>query len=216
MNLRIKMLKSDYDIVANEYNRIAREYDNRWAFYIRATAQETLYALNLTGCEDILDVGCGTGSLLHTILDIYSGVRLTGIDLSIEMLNVAREKLDNRADFVVCRSECLPFQNGKFDVVVSCSSFHYFRLPKAALKEMLRVLMPGGRIIITDWCSDYITCRVVDIFLKLFDGAHYNTYGSKECIRMLQAASCHLITVKRYKVNWLWGLMTAKANHPPM
>jgi len=94
-------------------------------------------------------------------------------------------------------------------VVVSTSAFHYFRNPLAALREMVRVLAPSGRIVITDWCGDYVACQLCDLFLRLFNRAHFRTYGQKQCRRLLEQAGLVDIAIDRYKINWFWGLMTA-------
>jgi hypothetical protein len=76
---------------------------------------------------------------------------------------------------------------------------------------MRRVLKRGGRLVITDWCDDYLTCRVFDAWLRLVDRPHYRTYGQRACEALLEASRFEAIEVRRYKISWLWGLMTAKA-----
>lgn len=203
--------KNGYEPLIDEYNQIATKYDNQWAFYIKSTTQQTLRHLELNGDEDILDIGCGTGTLLKAISSVYPEAKLTGVDLSVKMLKVAQQKLTTNADFLICCSEHLPFSDGSFDVAISCNSFHYFRFPWQALKEISRVLRPEGRFIMTDWCRDYILCRLLDVSLKLFNKFHYNIYGSKDCLQMLQLNDYHFIVIERYKINWFWGLITAKA-----
>lgn len=107
--------------------------------------------------------------------------------------------------------ETLPFGDATFDVVVSTNVFHSIRHPVAALREMLRVSKPAGRVVITDWCDDYLACRACDRFLRAFSRAHFRTYGSKECRELLVAAGFASLDVERYRINWLWGLMTATA-----
>ena len=76
---------------------------------------------------------------------------------------------------------------------------------------MSRVLKPSGRIVITDWCDDYLACRVCDVFLRALSRAHFRTYGSKECHGLLVEAGFAGVNVERYRINWVWGLMTATA-----
>jgi ubiquinone/menaquinone biosynthesis C-methylase UbiE len=54
----------------------------------------------------------------------------------------------------------LPLADATFDWVVCASSFHYFRQPQVALREMRRVLRPEGRLVLVDWCDDYLTCKL--------------------------------------------------------
>ncbi len=76
---------------------------------------------------------------------------------------------------------------------------------------MARVLRPNGRLVVTDWCDDYVACRICDLWLRLFNRAHFRTYGEKQCRQLLEQAGFTAVRVDRYKINWLWGLMTAAA-----
>ena len=73
---------------------------------------------------------------------------------------------------------------------------------------MHRVLRSQGRLVITDWCDDYLACRLCDRFLRVFRKAHYRIYDSKEIRELLAEERFASIRVERYKINWLWGLMT--------
>ncbi len=79
------------------------------------------------------------------------------------------------------------------------------------VREHARVLKPGGEIVITDWCHDYLACRVYDLILRCFNRAHFRTHGRGECRRLLEDSKFQSIDIERYKINWLWGLVTAKA-----
>ncbi len=127
------------------------------------------------------------------------------------MLSVARAKVGDSAELCRGRAESLPFAGGTFDVVVSTNVLHYVRRADEALREMRRVLRPGGRLVVTDWCDDFLMCRVLDPVLRLFDRAHFRTYGRAECRRLLEAAGFDPVEVERYRIDWFWGLMTATA-----
>jgi len=195
--------------VVERYARLAPRYDRRWSFYTDATLRETLSRLDLRADESLLDVGCGTGALLEALSASMPGARLSGVDPSPEMLELAREKLGEGAVLKPGRAESLPFPDRHFDVVVSTNAFHYFRDPLGALEEMSRVSRPRGRLVITDWCDDYIACRICDLWLRVFDRAHFRTYGREQCRRFLDQAGFVVDRVDRYKINWIWGLMTA-------
>ena len=74
---------------------------------------------------------------------------------------------------------------------------------------MRRVLEPSGRVVITDWCDDFVACWICDLFLQIFNRAYVKAYGENQCRRMLKEAGFAAVRIDRFKINWLWGLMTA-------
>lgn len=199
------------DDIIKEYSRLAKAYDRRWSSYIEATTQETVKRLCLRSKDRVLDVGCGTGSLLYHVSKNYPDVQLAGVDPVKEMLEVARQKLPTSIDLREGWTTQLPFSDQQFDVVVCCSMFHYIAEPQAALFEIHRVLRPGGTLIITDWCNDYFTMRICDVFLRIFNKAHSKTYGSKDIKILLQENKFTVQNIETYKINWWWGMMTLNA-----
>jgi len=203
------------DAVAREYSKLASQYDRRWASYITATLCETLKRLDIKPTDRLLDIGCGTGSLLQAISQKHPSVDLIGLDISREMLKVTSNKQIYRCTLISGQSQFLPFHSSRFDIVVSCNTFHYWRNPEACLREIARVLKPQGRIVITDWCDDYIACKICDLFLRMFNRAHFRTYRKDACERLLRDAGYSNVRIERYKINWLWGMMTAQAQAHP-
>lgn len=199
------------DPIVAEYAKAAKHYDEKWAFYVEATTRETLRRLPLNAASRVLDVGCGTGELLRRVRANVPDAVLAGLDPVPEMLDVAREKLSGRDDLRVGYADRLPWNAGTFDVVVSCNMFHYISEPLTALREMARVLRPTGALVLTDWCDDYIACRICNLYLRLTNRAFYKTYRQAECLELLKVAGYEVQSFERYKISWLWGLMTAVA-----
>jgi ubiquinone/menaquinone biosynthesis C-methylase UbiE len=203
--------------VLSEYSSAAREYDDRWAFYVDATTRETLKRLRLRGNEHLLDVGCGTGELLMRVRARYPEARLAGIDPVSEMLEVARGKIHpTGTDLRVGWADELPWGDETFDVVVSCNMFHYVDHPLQALREAFRVLRPRGTFVLTDWCDDYIACRLCGWYLRITGSALHKVYTAAQCSAMLRTAG-FAPEIEKYKISRLWGLMTAVATkqRPP-
>ena len=97
--------------------------------------------------KKILDVGVGTGFL--SIMLSEMGHHVVGVDLSEEMLNVARKKMKDRGlkyDLNIGDAEDLPFENGSFDAVVNRAVLWTLPDPKRALSEWKRVLKCGGKL----------------------------------------------------------------------
>jgi ubiquinone/menaquinone biosynthesis C-methylase UbiE len=102
----------------------------------------------------VLDVGTGPGVLLAEIARARPDVRVTGVDLSADMVaaaarNVAR--FGDRAAVRVGDVADLPFADATFDVVVTSFSMHHWADLPAAVPELARVLRPGGRVHVYDF-----------------------------------------------------------------
>lgn len=199
------------DPIVTEYSAAAKDYDRKWSFYIEATTRETLKRLPIGPHARVLDVGCGTGELLSRIATAHPDAVLAGIDPVPAMLEVARGKLAGRAELQVSYANALPWADASFDIIVSCNMFHYITRPVEALREIERVLRPGGALVITDWCDDYLACWLCNIYLRMTNRAYFKTYRQGECMELLRAAGFTSPNIGRYKISWLWGLMTAVA-----
>jgi len=99
--------------------------------------------------NNLLDIGCGTGYLID-MLSKEKKAKYTGLDLSPKMLEVARNKNIDNANFVEGRSDELPFEDNTFDVVTCSQSFHHYPETDKPMQEALRVLKPGGIYILSD------------------------------------------------------------------
>ena len=197
--------------VSTEYDRLAPRYESRWNHYVTSTVQHTIPHLGLRPGLELLDIGCGTGALLHEVQTTEPSVDVVGVDLSAEMLGVARDRLRLGTPLLRADVGRLPLAAATFDVVVSSSSFHYWEPPERGLAEIARVLRPGGRLVLTDWCDDFFACRIVDRVLRVVNRAHHRIYGARECTEMVTAAGYDLVDIDTYKIDWLWGLMTLAA-----
>jgi ubiquinone/menaquinone biosynthesis C-methylase UbiE len=66
---------------------------------------------------------------------------------------------------VLTAAESLPFAEGVFDLVTTLSSFHLWEQPVSGLREVARVLRPGGLLLLTDWAHDYAACVACSWYL---------------------------------------------------
>jgi len=208
------MNQSSKQRVRAQYDAVAPAYERRWSRYVDASVNATLTHLTVQPGERVLDVGCGTGLLLARLAERAPAGHLAGVDLSPAMIGEARRRLPDHVLLAVADAEDLPFATASFEVVVSSSAFHYWPAPARALAELRRVLCQEGRVVITDWCDDYLACRVGDRLLRLVDPAHRRIYGRAECATLLTDAQYQVTAIERYRISWLWGLMTAAARRP--
>lgn len=117
-------------------------------------------ALRLADAGEAADLGCGPGDLVLLLARQAPKLRLTGIDLSDEMLAEAERRaavnaaLSDRVAFRKGDAARVPLPNGSQDLVVSTLSLHHWSDPVAALDEIARVLRSGGAFMIFDLRRD--------------------------------------------------------------
>ena len=110
--------------------------------------------------DRVLDVGCGTGVVSITAARL--GAHATGLDLTPELLQRARENArisEVAVEFHEGDAEALPFADSSFDVVLSQFGHIFAPRPEIAIAEMLRVLKPGGTIAFSTWPPDFYVGR---------------------------------------------------------
>jgi ubiquinone/menaquinone biosynthesis C-methylase UbiE len=197
--------------VRQEYNRLAAAYDRRWSSYITNTLSFLKTWVAIEPEAVVLDIACGTGEFERLILAEHPRQHMVGVDISEKMLDIASHKLVAypHVAFQVATASALPFTDQCFDVIVSASAFHYFDSPEAALVEMKRVLKPEGKVIILDWCKDYLFCRSLDWVLKIVDPAHQQCYTQAEFHHLLTSTGFEICQAAQVRLGLVWGLMIA-------
>lgn len=130
----------NFDTIARTYDRLNRVMtlglDRRW----RRRAVRDPHG-------NVLDVACGTGDMVQELQK--RGCLVTGVDLSEEMLTIAKSKAPT-ATYMIADAEHLPFENDCFDAVTCAFGVRNFVHLEQGLGEMLRVLKPGGRMVILE------------------------------------------------------------------
>ncbi len=99
--------------------------------------------------ESILDVGCGTGRLLRKAATRWPSARLIGVDPAEGMVKEAR-RLTPGALFYVSPAELLPLPAESIDLALSTLSFHHWQDQAQGVKQIARVLHPGGFFVLVD------------------------------------------------------------------
>lgn len=114
-----------------------------------------------------LDAGCGTGVVAITAAQL--GAQVKAIDLTPQLLERARENAsiaEVSIEFHEGDVEELPFKDEEFDVVVSQFAHIFAPRPEVALREMLRVLRPGGTIAFSTWPPETLMGRTAELHAR--------------------------------------------------
>lgn len=132
-----------FDAVANKWDEMRR------AFFGEGVRDAAVRAANISSSSVVADVGTGTGFVCEAAL--ATGARVIGIDSSEAMLEQVRsrfggERFEARQGDV----ESLPLCAGEVDAVLANMVLHHAEKPREVIREMTRVLKPGGMVVITD------------------------------------------------------------------
>lgn len=162
----------------------------------------------------ILDVGCGTGTLMLLMRKKYPSVFISGVDGDTQILSQAREKAKQEKagiTFQLSRAEKLPFKDNSFDRVTSSLVFHHLTPAgkKQALSEIHRILKPEGRFLLMDWGKpDSIWMKMAFFFVRLADGFENTEENAKGKIPELMEGAGFLDVTQTYQKNTLMGTVT--------
>jgi ubiquinone/menaquinone biosynthesis C-methylase UbiE len=171
------------------FDRQARDYDSaRYGRHARRLHDDVMAAVGTFDFADVLDVGCGTGTTLAAILAAHPGVRVCGIDLSPQMIAVARERLGDGADVRVADAEHLPLAAGSVDLVTCVDSLHHYPDPGAALREMHRVTRPGGGLVLGEWRAAAPFRQLLNWLFPRMPEGDVRIYTAADLTRLAEAA----------------------------
>ncbi|MBI5626627.1 MAG: class I SAM-dependent methyltransferase [Nitrosomonadales bacterium] len=138
------------------------------AVFTTAVAGHLVRFAKVSGGQAVLDVGTGTGVVAITACRM--GAKVTGLDLTPELLAQAREgaKVAGHDDIVWHEGdvEALPFPDACFDLVLSQFGHMFAPRPEVAVTEMLRVLNPGGMIAFATWPGEQLIGRQFSLIAK--------------------------------------------------
>ena len=152
----------------------------------------------------LLDVGCGLGNDLTRF--VSGGAIGTGIDISPAAIKLAKQNFESRnldAEFLHMDGEAMSFEDNSFDVVYCHTVLHFTADPEALIREIYRVLNPGGQAILMtinrhSWL--YMLHRLTRLKIDYMDAPVFNKYTYSEFEKMLSPFDRVEITAERFPV----------------
>jgi ubiquinone/menaquinone biosynthesis C-methylase UbiE len=141
--------------------------------------------IGLKSDDRFLDLGCGLGAALEH--GAATGARVAGIDPSPSMVERASERVP-QAEVRLGSAEAIPFEDGTFTATISVSTYHHWADAETGLKEVRRVLAPGGRLLI------------VERKVKRSSGHGLDTTGGESLATLLDSEGYGSVQVETMKI----------------
>ncbi len=133
------------------FDQVAPQWDRlRESFFTKAVREKAIFAADVKPGRLAADIGCGTGFITEGL--IQKGLKVIAVDRSQAMLSQMRLKFAGRDEIEYRLGEAgsLPIPNETVDYAFANMYLHHVENPSEAIKEIARILKPGGRIVITD------------------------------------------------------------------
>ena len=133
------------------FNKVAKEWDSmRQVFFSDLIREKALKIANVKYGEKAADIGAGTGFMTKILLE--KNLSVIAVDQSAEMISILKRKYEgnNNTEFVLSNAEQMDITDNYVEYVFANMYLHHVEDPPAAIKEMTRILKPGGKLIITD------------------------------------------------------------------
>lgn len=149
------------------WNKAAPYYDDLWQNQLRNVQKLLLSEASVNPGDKVLDICCGSGLVTIPAAQAAEQGETCGTDFSEEMLEIARSVAQNHnlnnVRFEIMNAENLTFPDGYYHVVINALGIMYLADPVKAIREMYRVLKPGGRATVLVWGSRR-NCGWADVF----------------------------------------------------
>ncbi|MFV0589792.1 MAG: class I SAM-dependent methyltransferase [Draconibacterium sp.] len=157
--------------------------------------------------ESVLDVGTGPGHYIPILEKVFPGVKIYGVDPDRDVLKEAANTYPF-VNFSVMKGETLAFENNRFDAASISMALHHLSDVQASLKEMQRVVKPGGWMIINELFSDHLNSaqevhKAMHHFRSKIDRlngvCHNSSFKKSEILEMAEASGLKIRLSFEYK-----------------
>ncbi len=151
------------------------------------------------GASLVLEIGCGSGYGTKLIKKHFKPKHIEAIDLDPKMIKVAIQKnQDPSVTFSVGDAACLTYEDKTFDAIFDFGIIHHIPNWKDCLKELQRVLKPGGTLVLEDLSIETFTTRFGKILRRLLVHPYDSMYTKKEFFHYLESQGFKIIHKAEY------------------
>lgn len=195
-----RLLSSELAIAHWDKTPLNVPVDQRYAIYpwLREAAEFKKHA-----GERILEIGCGAGADLEQF--VLGGAIASAVDITPAHLELARKRLNGRAQIHQAEATALPFPDGSFDYVYSHGVLHHIERPRKVVEEIFRVLRPSGKFNVMVYAK--YSVQTLALLVKYgrkwnlhvensLDPVHIDLYSKRSMRRLFHPAA---LTFEKYE-----------------
>lgn len=186
MDIRASFMRKSKEVKAYSSKRFdewSKKYDRSLLQFLIFRRSHNMFISNIMRDArkiKILDVGCGTGEFAMKLKNYKRDASVHGIDISPDMIKIAKAKFDGEIDFRIGDVEHIPYEDNYFDYLTCSHSFHHYPHKKKAVREMFRILKDKGKIMIIDGCKDsFLGKMIFDGIVKAHEGDVHHLHSSQ-------------------------------------
>lgn len=133
------------------FNDVSEQWDNmRIEFFGNIVRVKAYEAAKVEKGKVAADIGAGTGFITEGLLE--KEIKVIAVDQSEDMINIMKKKFKNNSDvkYILAEGSKLPIDNNSVNYAMANMYLHHVENPSSAIKEMTRIIKPGGTVVITD------------------------------------------------------------------
>ncbi len=172
----------------NQHSSTILNRNGYWNYDYRITSK----ILKRRKVKNLIDIGCGNGAFLSVFHETSPETKLSGLDISREMVERSRER-NPKAEIVEGDAENMPFESKSFDAVSCHMSVHHHPHPASSLAEMYRIMDVGGTVLINELDGPAWLRRLMNWCFTWWKTGDHAVYSRREMEEMLRRAGFRCI-----------------------
>jgi len=191
------------DPVRSNYDNLAATYESRWLNFNAAVRRWVMDRFPDSATGSVIDLGCGTGAMLRMVHERRPAMKLTGIDISPDMLAIARRDVP---EATLIEDDITTAPREAFDVVLSLNILHHLDDAAAHLAMIKQLCKAGGTAFLCDFSIDTMRMGIADGWWRLSHPAYRKGFSAVRLRRMIGDTGLAIRDRAILKPDWFWRL----------